>query len=203
MIPLCDAVPSRTRPAVVWGLIAASVLASAGARLASFDPGALTALPHGLIVSLVVFHRGLELALVVFALWLFGPTVEDRLGHGRFGLLWLAAGALSGAAGFAAWGNAATEWLAGPGAAAGIVGANLALHPNGRTLGAMPVVIGFEFVDVPTWAYALAWAACVFVLTFLPPAPVAASIAVGMAAGALAVLVLRRPERMRVEWWGN
>jgi membrane associated rhomboid family serine protease len=204
MIPLCDAVPSRTRPVVVWGLIGASILASAIARLAGVDSPWLMSRSWGAALSLIAWTRSLELALVVVALWLFGPTVEDRLGHDRFSVLWLLAGGTAATAGLAATpADFATPMLAGTGAAAGIVGANLALHPKGRMLGAMPVFIGFEFVDVPAWAYALAWTAAAFVLTFAPPALVAASLAAGIGAGALGSLVLRRPERMRVAWWGQ
>lgn len=157
----------------------------------------------GAALSLVTCALSLDLALIVIALVLFGPTVEDRLGHDRFALLWILAGSAAAAAGLVATpAFYATLLLAGTGAAAGIVGANLALHPKGRMLGVMPVFIGFEFVDVPAWAYALAWTAAVFVLTFAPPALVVASLAAGLTVGAAGALVLRRKERLRVEWWG-
>jgi membrane associated rhomboid family serine protease len=178
MIPLCDAIPSRTRPGVVWGLIAASVLAG------------------------LILRTGTPI-LAVVALWLFGPTVEDRLGHDRFAVLVTCAGAAAAAGSYAAaLRGDAWWWPACSGAAAGIVAANLTLYPRGRILGAMPVILGFEFVDVPTWAYALAWTASVFVLTFQPPALVGAAIAAGFATGAAGALGLRRAERLRVEWWG-
>lgn len=204
MIPLCDAVPSRTRPVVVWGLIGASVLATATARVVGVDFGDISSRSWGGAAwSLVACARGLDLTLVVIALWLFGPTVEDRLGHGRFAGLWLSVGAAAAAASLAAQSPDDPWWpAAGFGAAAGIVGASLALHPKGRMLGAMPVFVGFEFVDIPTWSYALAWTAAAFVLTFEPPALVAASLGAGLAVGVVGALVLRRKERLRVEWWG-
>jgi membrane associated rhomboid family serine protease len=189
---------------VVWGLIGASVAASLLARLAGLEPGAFASYPWwNLTSAFVVFARSSELVLVVIALWLFGPTVEDRLGHGRFAGLWLSVGAAAAAASLAAQSPDDPWWpAAGFGAAAGIVGASLALHPKGRMLGAMPVLVGFEFVDVPTWAYALAWTAAAFVLTFEPPAAVAASLAASLAVGVVGALALRRKERLRVEWWG-
>jgi membrane associated rhomboid family serine protease len=162
----------------VWGLVAASALAG------------------------IALHAGTSV-LVVIALWLFGPTVEDRLGHGRFATLVVCTGAAAAAASLAAAPRDDVWWmLAASGAAAGTVAANLVLYPKGRMLGAMPVVIGFEFVDVPTWAYALAWTAAVFVLTFLHPVIVVTALVAGISVGAAGALLLRRPERMRVEWWG-
>ena len=100
--------------------------------------------------------------------------------------------------------------ICGPaGAVAGAVGAHFALYPRGRVLMLVPMATGFECVDVPSvlvsglWIvvelanslasglYEPGWLASMTVL----------QLAGGLVAGGIAGRVLRRAERMRVEWW--
>jgi membrane associated rhomboid family serine protease len=174
MIPLCDLVPARTTPAATLGL---------GAALAAFAPGWLAAL------------------LTAAAWWIFAPTVEDRLGRARLAVL-------VAVTGLAAW--VATRPFAGhtpvslagiAGATAGVVAAYLALYPRGRVLGVTPVVIGFEFVDVPSWLYAGIWVTAMPLAADAPFMALPVMLGTGAATGALAARLLRLPDRMRVEWW--
>jgi membrane associated rhomboid family serine protease len=114
MIPIRNAVPSRYPPVITWMLIAincvvflfqdslspdelellvhqfalipvrySEVLASGDTDLAAVD-----ILPFFLMMFL---HGGwLHLIFNRWTLWLFGPTIEDRLGHGRYLAFYLA-----------------------------------------------------------------------------------------------------------------
>jgi len=173
MIPLCDLVPARLRPVATIGLIAVQT------SIAPAWPAAV---------------------LTAFAIWLFGPMPEDRLGRGRFVIL----AALGAGAGWTAAGLAlgAASGPAGVmGAAAAIVAGHLVLYPRGRVLSVTPVVVGFEFVDLPSWLYAAVWLSAAPLSAGLPLAAFGAALAAGAAAGAAAARLLRRPERMRVTWW--
>ena len=116
MIPIRNAVPSRYPPAVAWMLIATNSLvflfqdslspdelelflrqfALIPARysevLASGDSD-LAAADLFPFFSMMFLHGGwLHLILNMWTLWLFGPTIEDRLGHGRYLVFYLACG---------------------------------------------------------------------------------------------------------------
>src|SRR4030088_2777581 len=116
MIPIGTAVPSRSPPVVTWMLIATNCLvflfqdslspdelelflrqfALIPARysevLASGDSD-LAAADLFPFFSMMFLHGGwLHLILNMWTLWVFGPTIEDRLGHGRYLAFYLACG---------------------------------------------------------------------------------------------------------------
>jgi membrane associated rhomboid family serine protease len=194
MIPLCDSIPSRTRPIVVFGIGALHILAFA-------IPADWS--ESGSIAAFLLAPNAYVLMADLAALWLFGATAEDRLGHLGFATLWVLSGVAAFAAPTLAWPGSALP-LASIGAVSGIVAARLALYPRGRLLTATPVFIGFEFADLPSWLYAGAWVLVVVVATpEVPLAPLAAALTAGGITGLAAGPLLKRPERMRVEWWSK
>ena len=109
MIPIRNAVPSRYPPVVTWLLIATNCLVfllqnslstaeleqflrdfalipahyTAALRYGAADLSIDDLLPF---FTMMFLHGGwLHLILNMWTLWLFGPTVEDRLGHGPSG----------------------------------------------------------------------------------------------------------------------
>jgi len=188
MIPVRDVIPTRTAPAVTMAVLA---LLGAAFTLAEVREWWLPWLAHAA------------------AIWLAGGAVEDRLGHGRFAALALACLAVAAAAPLGAG-------IPGPGlpgavcgAVAGVLAAHLRLFPHSRILTIVPVVVGVELEDVPAWAVFGIWAvvqaaAAWSEATWSAPAALpgmAVSAAAGAAAGTLGAVVLKRPERMRVDWW--
>ena len=116
MIPIRNAVPSRYPPVVTWMLIATNCLVflfqnslsplelelflrdfaliparyTAGLAYGETDLDAEDFVPF---FTMMFLHGGwLHLILNMWTLWLFGPTVEDRLGHGRYLAFYLACG---------------------------------------------------------------------------------------------------------------
>jgi membrane associated rhomboid family serine protease len=162
MLPVCDVIPPRTQPYATLTLIAVSV----GFGLAAGAAGG-------------------PLALSSLCLWLFGWTVEDRLGRARFLTMFLACGVL-------AWSISSPD-EAVDGAVAGVLGAYFVLYP--RSIVLMLVPAPPLLVEVPAVVCLSLW----FLIQILigPFAPQLA----GLAAGAALGMVLRRAERMRVEWW--
>jgi membrane associated rhomboid family serine protease len=187
MIPVRDVIPSRTAPAVTLALLAAL--------------GGACAWP-------AVREWWLPWASHALVLWLAGSTLEDRFGHARFA----AFAALCTAAARAAPGVAGCDAdmvSAVCGAVTGVIAAYAVMFPRSRVLTLVPVVIGVEVADVSAWVIFGLWAVLQAVaawstLAWFAPVDVAGmaiSAAAGAAAGALGCLLLRRPERMRVEWW--
>src|SRR5215813_2790506 len=117
MFPLRDENPSRTVPVVTRLLIGVNVLAflyelMLGPDLKSFIstwaliPARITlavrygeespVLPGVTILTSMFLHGGwLHLIGNMWYLWIFGDNVEDRLGHGRFLIFYLAAGTVA------------------------------------------------------------------------------------------------------------
>ncbi len=211
MIPLHGLVPSPTRPFGVLAIVAVqgAGFAAAWLGLLSVPPaGAATGIASpsawaAVAVSLAVQPQAPVLAANVIALWLFGGTVEDRLGHGRFLCLWLAGGLAAGFA-QAAIGHAPAALAAATGATAAVIAAQLALYPRARILTATPVLVGVELTDLPAWLYAAVWASVVVAATATKAlAGTGAAVGAGLMVGAAAARLLHRPERMAVEWWGR
>ncbi|SDH64158.1 MULTISPECIES: rhomboid family intramembrane serine protease [Bradyrhizobium] len=116
MIPIRNAVPSRYPPVVTWMLIAINCLvflfqdslgpdelelflrqfALIPARYSEAFASGETDLDAADILpffSMMFLHGGwLHLILNMWTLWLFGPTVEDRMGHARYLAFYLACG---------------------------------------------------------------------------------------------------------------
>ena len=187
MIPIRDAVPTRTRPGVTLMILIAMAAA---------------------IAWPAVRREWFPWCLHAAVLWLFGRTVEDRMGHVRFAALLLACAAVTAVA---LWpiGPAAAVPLAATGATAGLASAYLVMFPRSRVLTLVPVIVGVEMTDVPAWVVAGLWVFMQAVETWSraawsgPREAIAGVVAVfvGATTGGVASIALRRPERMRVEWW--
>jgi hypothetical protein len=187
MIPVRDVIPSRTFPGATLALLGAHAasLASTDARRWWFP----------WCVNMIV-------------LWIFGSTVEDRVGHGRFVVFYLLCGAASAAAAAAA-GAATLAPIAASGAVAGVSAAYFLMFPRSRVLTLVPVVGGVDVVDVPAWCVCGVWAivhgAAAGTVVALEAGTGGLAMIVGLFVGVLAggfgFLLFRRPERMCVEWW--
>ena len=188
MIPVRDVIPTRTAPASTLAILG---LLGAAFTLAEVREWWLPWLTHAA------------------AVWLAGGAVEDRLGHGRFAALALACLAVAAAALLGAGASGFGLPGAACGMVAGVLAAHLTLFPRSRILTIMPVVVGVELEDVPAWAIFGIWAvvqtaAAWSEATWSAPAALpgmAVSAAAGAAGGPLGAAVLKRPERMRVDWW--
>ena len=181
MLPIRDVVPTRTTPFVVLGFVALNAAALAYAVVS----GRSTA---GLL---------LYLGLTMLFLWLFGENVEDRTGHGRFLALYLLCGGLAALFQRLLPPGLDTRIAATGGATAGVMGAYVVLYPRSRVVALIPMVTFIQPVEVPSvylmafW-FVLQWSAGTF-----------GSHLAAFATGMCAVLVFRRPERLRVEWWNE
>ena len=187
MIPVRDVIPSRTAPGVTLALLAAL--------------GGAFAWP-------AVREWWLPWVSHAVVLWLLGGTLEDRFGHARFAAFAAACAAAALAAPVAAGHAVAPVWGVS-GAVAGMITAYALMFPRSRILTLVPVVVGLEVADVSAWVVFGAWAALqtaaawsmqAWSATADPPG-IAMSAVAGASAGALGSLLLRRPERMRVDWW--
>lgn len=179
MLPIRDVIPTRTTPFVVLALIALNA-AALGYAVLFQRPTA------GLVVYLLVN---------ILFIWLFGENVEDRTGHDRFVAFYVVCGAVTAIVQvMMATGIHALIAGAG-GATAGVMGAYVLLYPRSRIVTLIPLVTWVPVIEVPAMYLVVVW----FVLQW--SAGTLGSHLAGFATGMSGVVLLRRPERLRVEWW--
>lgn len=214
MIPLRDVIPSRTVPGVVIALVAAHAAAfAAGHTLPERDVFAARiglapadAPPVRILASMFVHASTAHLGVNALFLVIFGRAIEDRLGHVRFAAFYLLCGAGAAIADGILRPGAGTTLPGASGAIGGIVGAYFALFPRSKIVAIVPLM-AVPFIEIPAVAFLGLWLLVPLALGLGPlertgPGTHAFWVyltSVGM--GAAAVLVFKRPERLRVEWW--
>lgn len=173
MVPLRDDNPTTITPYVTYGLIAANVLAfvyeltltpqqlDGFFHLAAVVPRELTAsfdgipvnqpVPEwGTLISSQFLHGGfLHLAGNMLFLWIFGNNVEDRLGHVKYLIFYLACGVLATLAQWFFSQTSGIPSLGASGAIAGVLGAYVVRFPNIEVLTLIPLGIFFTTVRIP------------------------------------------------------
>ncbi len=181
MVPLRDNNPTRLTPYVTYGLIAANLLVflyeltlapqqlNGFFHLAALVPRELTASFAGipvnqpvpewttLITSQFVHGGFLHVAGNMLFLWIFGNNVEDRLGHFKYLLFYLACGVLA----------ALTQWyfsessgipsLGASGAIAGVMGAYILRFPTAEIATLIPLGFFFPVVRIPAFYFLGFW----------------------------------------------
>ena len=218
MIPLRDVIPSRTTPVVTLSLIAVNALVFAYELWLEDGPLDEFILYYGLVpaafswvavMTSMFLHGGaLHAGANMLYLWIFGDNVEDRMGHRRFLAFYLLCGTAAALAQTIAAPNSTVPMIGASGAIAGVMGAYFVLYPHSRILTLVPIVL---FLEVPAILFLGVWlvlqlasgiGSIAAVTGSEPQGGIAfwAHIA-GFVAGAGGVLLFRRPERQRVEWW--
>ncbi len=219
MIPLKDVIPSRTRPVVTTMIVAINVLVFL--LQLTLPPGDVERFIYtfglvpahfsvpSLFTSMFV-HGGLgHVGGNLLYLWIFGDNVEDRLGHGRFLVFYLATGVVAALSQTAMDPESTVPMVGASGAIAGVMGGYFVLYPQSRVLTLFPFPV--MLFEVPAIFFLGLW----FVMQFLSGLGSLASAAgqglpggvafwahvMGFVAGVLLVRLMQRPERQRVEWW--
>lgn len=162
MVPIRDDNPTTLRPYVNNALIIANILifiyelTLSGPQLERFFetwavvPRELTSSFEGTISSpewITLFssqflHGGfLHLAGNMLFLWIFGNNVEDRLGHVRYLIFYLACGALAALTQWFFSSGSSIPSLGASGAIAGVMGAYILKFPQARVLTLVPLGI--------------------------------------------------------------
>jgi membrane associated rhomboid family serine protease len=192
MFPLKDDVPTSTTPVVTIALIAVNILvfcyqlalqgpaASEGARATRdfiFEFGLVpcrltgsceagtSVLPPVLTVFTSMFLHGglLHLGGNMLYLWIFGNNVEDTLGHARFVVFYVAAGAVAAVAQTALSVSSSVPVIGASGAVSGVLGAYLLLFPRANVLTLLVLGFFIRIVRIPAVVVLGFWFAVQFV----------------------------------------
>lgn len=172
VIPLRDTIVSNITPVVTYALIAANIgvyvyqesLGAGGERFIEI---------YGLVprrfltewwsdvtplFSSMFLHEGwLHLFGNLLYLHIFGDNVEDRLGHVRFLLLYVLAGATAGLAQVMIHPATGVPMVGASGAIAGVTGAYLLFYPRARVVTLMPIFLFVQVVEIPAFFFLFFW----------------------------------------------
>jgi membrane associated rhomboid family serine protease len=108
------------------------------------------------IVTHMFLHGGIAHVLGnTWFLWVFGRNVEDRIGPGRFLLLYLLAGVAAAATQMLASADSPLPMLGASGAISGVLGAYLVLFPTAWIYALVPWIV--PIVPIPAFVFLLLW----------------------------------------------
>src|SRR5204862_1589941 len=144
MIPLRDVIPSRTPPYITVTIIILNAMGWLyelslppddlnqflyvyGVVPAQFSPATL-------ITSMFLHGSWMHVIGNMWYLWIFGDNVEDRLGHGRFIVFYLACGIVAAVGQILIDPESPLPTIGASGAIAGVMGAYFVLYPRSRVL---------------------------------------------------------------------
>ncbi|MBS3917652.1 MAG: rhomboid family intramembrane serine protease [Deltaproteobacteria bacterium] len=179
MIPIRDAIRSRTFPVVNVLIIAANILAffwqlSLGPQLKEAfllygivpirysDPGLSAQFTtfeqvFPFIASMFLHGGFMHILGNMWFLYIFGDNIEDRLGHVRYFIFYLLCGIAAGVI------HLYTNWdsnlptIGASGAISGIMGAYLLLYPRSKILTLIPIFFFIQFVEIPAFIFLGYW----------------------------------------------
>ncbi len=181
MFPIRNAVPTRYPPTVTWTLIVVNCavflfqISLSPAELEEFvaqfaliparytDPflfgnGSLGADDLIPFVTMMFLHGGwLHLILNMWTLWLFGPAIEDRLGHGRYLAFYLVCGIAAGIAHAAFNPTSIVPALGASGAIAGVLGCYIWMFPLSRVIVMVPILFIPLFFELYAFVFIGFW----------------------------------------------
>jgi membrane associated rhomboid family serine protease len=186
--------PGSQAAIVSFAVVPSELLQVQGPIGAALPTGLAAPVPEWVTLITYQFLHGGILHLVsnMLFLWVFGDNVEDAMGHLKFLIFYLLCGVAGGLVHAALLPSSELPLIGASGAVSGVIAAYLMLHPRVRVW-----VLAFRFLPLRVPA---AWVLGIWVVTQLVMAVVAPADGVawwahigGMAAGAVLVLVMRRP----------
>jgi membrane associated rhomboid family serine protease len=167
MIPLRDTIPSSSTPVVTMMIIATNILVFL--YQVSLDPYTLNhfialngVVPDrfqyaDLLTSMFLHGGWMHLIGNMWFLWIYGDNVEDVLGHGKYLLFYLLAGAAAGLVHVLLNPYSRVPTVGASGAIAGVMGAYMIKFPHSRILTLVPIVIFFTTIEIPALIILLYW----------------------------------------------
>ena len=181
MFPIKNTVPSRYPAVVTWTLIVMNCvvflfqisLSPAGEKwfvlsFALIPARYFAALPNGyagntladylpFLTNTFMHGSWLHLIFNMWTLWLFGPTVEDRLGHGRYLAFYLACGLCASVAHAFFNPSSVVPALGASGAIAGVLGCFMRFFPLAWVVVVVPIIFIPLFFEVPAFLFVGLW----------------------------------------------
>ena len=167
--------------------------------------GAQSLLPAPLtLISAMFIHGGwLHLSGNMLYLWIFGDNVEDRLGHNRYLVFYLACGMIAALVHATVFAQSKVPCVGASGAISGVLAAYLLFFPKARVSTLFVIFIFIRIVRLPAAVLLGVWIGLQIIGGMEALTAAAGGVAWfahigGVAAGVLLGLILRAPRRVRV-----
>jgi membrane associated rhomboid family serine protease len=181
MFPIQDSVPSRSVPMITRTLVLINVIVFffelalpqdtveglfylfgiVPARFTHPDWAAAVGFPLDTYWPLLThqfLHGGwLHIISNMWALWIFGDNVEDRMGPVRFLIFYLTCGVIAGLTQMLTTPDSTAPSVGASGAIAGVLGAYLLLYPTARLVVMIPILFFPFFFELPAVFYLGFW----------------------------------------------
>jgi membrane associated rhomboid family serine protease len=143
----------------IWGLIPAQIT-SAMTNAVESNPAAWVMVVWrltSLFFALFLHGSFAQILGNLLFLWVFGKTVENYLGHGRFLTLYLGVGIFTGIAQILLAPSLRVPLIGANGAIAGILGAYVFKFPRAKIDTIIPLLIVYIPVQMPAYFYLFWW----------------------------------------------
>ncbi|WP_187432375.1 hypothetical protein ROLI_014720 [Roseobacter fucihabitans] len=179
MFPIRDHNPSGRTPYVTYALMAANIvvfLSYVGimqdARLIYAFWADWALIPARLdqgqgfytVFSSMFLHGGwMHLIGNMLFLFIFGDNIEDEMGHVRYGVFYLIAGAAAGYVQYITAPTSMVPVVGASGAIAGVMGAYLLLFPKAKVDILFIFIVFFRILPIPAWIMLAVWFALQFI----------------------------------------
>ena len=174
MFPLRDSQPSGSVPFITYLIIAANVVVFViEFTLGDRDLDAFLKIfglvpmlffqqfgPYEILTlfSCMFLHAGwMHLVSNMWALFIFGDNIEDKLGHMGYLLFYLACGVCAGLTQVFMSSASSIPTIGASGAIAGVLGGYIVSYPTARVLTAIPIFIIIRLIEVPAAVYLGFW----------------------------------------------
>jgi rhomboid family protein len=174
MIPLRDNIPSKTSPIVTWSIVALNcyifyLQITAGGQVGferfidhwAVIPVRLFANPHKYWITLVTaafLHGGwMHLIGNMVFLYIFGHSVEDRMGHIKFLVFYLLIGIFANGSQALVAQTSKIPLIGASGAIAGVLGAYFFYYPYARILTLVPFGFFIRVFEIPAFIFLGFW----------------------------------------------
>lgn len=176
MIPLKDTVLRRLFPLISWTIILLNFIVFFfeislppgalrefiiifGVVPARFSqPGTLPLIDYLDVVTSMFIHGGwLHIIGNMWFFFLFGRSLEDRMGHMRFLTFYFLCGISAGATYIIFDSQSTVPSIGASGAIAGVMGAYILAFPTARILTLIPIIIFPLFIEIPAFFFLGFW----------------------------------------------
>ena len=174
MIPLRDNIPSKTSPFITWSIIAANCYVFYLQITSGGDIGFERMINHWAVIPAHLFanpklywptlvtaaflHGGwMHIIGNMVFLYIFGHSVEDRMGHFKYLIFYLLLGVIANGSQALASQSSKIPLIGASGAIAGVLGAYFFYYPYARILTLIPLGFFTRVVEVPAFIFLGLW----------------------------------------------
>jgi len=109
------------------------------------------------LTSMFLHGGWLHIISNMWALWIFGDNVEDRMGTVRFALFYLVTGIIAGVVHWKVNPGSTLPTIGASGAIAGVMGAYFIMYPRSTVITVFPIFFYPLFLEIPAVAYLGIW----------------------------------------------